>query len=163
MILFHFIFSPQVKKAWEQARTVEQNLNDMGLAYDSNKTLKIPSTKELLQPMECDEETSNCDEELSVPRKNYVAKELEDDAKAPRVKNFRLPNNQVTLLTYFMDKYGEDYKVCFISVYISQHSKCFGLFHLGAVTCNYTQWQTSDTAKSAQSSHFLINCPEIKK
>jgi hypothetical protein len=106
----------------------------MGLVYDSNKTFKIPTAKELLQPMEVAGENSNCDEEMSAPSKNYVAKELEDDAKAPRAKNFRLPNNQVTWLTYLMDKYDEDYKVCYNYVtnckcellngimYISQHS-----------------------------------------
>ncbi|KDR19577.1 hypothetical protein L798_06375 [Zootermopsis nevadensis] len=110
MISINLIFSPQVKKAWEQTRTVEQNLNDMGLAYDSNKALKIPSSKELLLPMECDGENIKCDEEISVPIKTYVAKGLEEDAKAPRVKNFRLPNNQITWLTYLMDKYEDDYK-----------------------------------------------------
>ncbi|PNF26317.1 hypothetical protein B7P43_G02657, partial [Cryptotermes secundus] len=100
----------QVKKAWEQRRTVEQNLNDMGLAYDPNKALKIPSAKELLQPMEVVEESSDCGDEMSLHIKDYVTKELESEAKAPRVKNFRLPNNQVTWLTYLMDKYKDDYK-----------------------------------------------------
>jgi hypothetical protein len=84
----------------------------MGLAYDSNKALKIPSAKELLQPMEVDEKKSNYDDEMSLPRKSYVTKELENDAKAPRVKNLKLPSNQVTWLTYLMNKYKEDYKVC---------------------------------------------------
>lgn len=104
------ITCPQVKKAWEQTRTVEQNLNDMGLAYDSNKALKIPSAKELMQPMEVDSESGNCDDEMRLPRKNYVTEELENDAKAPRVKNLKLPNNQVAWLSYLMDKYKEDYK-----------------------------------------------------
>ena len=105
------MFSPQVKMAWETSRTVEQNLTDMGLVYDSNKALKIPSAKELLQPMEHDGDSASQSNDSSQPTKNYVAKVLEEDAKAPRVKNFRLPNNQVTLLTYLIDKYGEDYKV----------------------------------------------------
>jgi hypothetical protein len=111
-IVYNLILSPQVKKAWEQTRTVEQNLNDMGLAYDLNKALKIPSAKELLQPMEVDRESSTSHHKMGFPRKCHVSKELENDAKAPRVKNFRLPNNQVTWLTYLMDKYKEDYKVC---------------------------------------------------
>jgi len=102
--------------AWESTRTVEQNLTDMGLAYDSNKTLKIPSAKELLQPMEHDGESASQDDKISQPTKSYVAEVLEEDAKAPRVKNFRLPNNQVTWLIYLIDKYGEDYKVCYIVV-----------------------------------------------
>lgn len=102
--------------AWEPTRTVEQNLSNMGLVYDSNKAFKIPSAKELLQPMEHDGESANHDDEISEHTKIYVAKELEMDAKAPRVKKFRLPNNQVTWLTYLIDKYGEDYKVCYIVV-----------------------------------------------
>ena len=105
------MFSPQVKMAWETTRSVEQNLSDMGLVYDSNKSLKIPSAKELLQPMEHDVESASQDDKIGQPTKSYVAKVLEEDAKAPRVKNFRLPNNQVTWLTYLIDKYGEDYKV----------------------------------------------------
>jgi hypothetical protein len=84
----------------------------MGLAYDSNKALKIPSAKELLQPMEVEGENSNYNDEMNLPRKNYVTKELENDAKAPRVKNLKLPNNEVTWLTYLMNKYKDDYKVC---------------------------------------------------
>ena len=102
--------------AWETTRTVEQNLTDMGLVYDSNKALKIPGAKELLQPMELGGESASQDDKISQPTKSYVAKVLEEDAKAPRVKNFRLPNNQVTLLTYLIDKYGEDYKVRYIVV-----------------------------------------------
>jgi hypothetical protein len=105
------MFSPQVKMAWETTRTVEQNLTDMGLAYDSNKALKIPSARELLQPVAYDGESASQNDNISQPTKSHVAKVLEEDAKAPRVKNFRLPNNQVTLLTYLIDKYGEDYKV----------------------------------------------------
>jgi hypothetical protein len=106
------MFSPQVKMAWETTRTVEQNLSDMGLVYDSNKSLKIPSAKELLlQPVEHDGESASQDDNIGQPTKSYVAEVLEEDAKAPRVKNFRLPNNQVTCLTYLIDKYGEDYKV----------------------------------------------------
>ena len=101
--------------AWEVTRTVEQNLSDMGLVYDSNKALKIPLAKELLQPMELAESASG-DDKISEPTKSYVATVLEQDAKAPRVKNFRLPNNQVTLLTYLIDKYGEDYKVRYVVV-----------------------------------------------
>jgi hypothetical protein len=102
--------------AWETARSVEQNLTDMGLVYDSNKALKIPSAKELLQPVEHDEEGTSQDDKISQPTKSHVAKVLEEDAKAPRVKNFRLPNNQVKWLMYLIDQYGEDYKVCYVVV-----------------------------------------------
>ncbi|XP_069705010.1 nucleolar protein 16 [Periplaneta americana] len=99
----------QVKNAWELNKTAQQNLKDMGLVYDVNKSLKIPSAKELLKPVL---EVTDVSEKQPkrLPRKEHVAKELEIDAKAPRVKKFRLPNNQVQWLTYLMDKYDEDYK-----------------------------------------------------
>jgi hypothetical protein len=57
-----------------------------------------------------DGESVSQEDEISQPTKSYVATELQTDEKVPRVKNFRLPNNQVTYLTYLIDKYGEDYK-----------------------------------------------------
>lgn len=41
-----------------------------------------------------------------------VSENLEREAKAPRVKNFKLPTPQVKYLTYLLNKYHDDYKVC---------------------------------------------------
>ena len=60
--------------------------------------------------MELDGENASQDDKISQPTKSYVAKVLEKDAKVARVKNFRLSNNRVTLLTHLIDKYGEDCK-----------------------------------------------------
>lgn len=38
-------FSPKLKKAWEDRKTVRQNVNEMGLSSDPNKTVRIPSSK----------------------------------------------------------------------------------------------------------------------
>lgn len=86
----------------------------MGLAYDANKVIKIPnSKKELLKAVVNGEEQENESENTKkfLPKKGHVAESLEADAKAPRAKLFRLPNNEVHFITYMMDKYGEDYKV----------------------------------------------------
>lgn len=48
---------------------------------------------------------------LLPPAKTHVAMELEADARAPRKKNFRLPNGQVFWLSKLVDKYGEDFQV----------------------------------------------------
>lgn len=40
--------SEQVESAWDRGKTVRANLDDMGLVYDLNKSLKIPKTKESL-------------------------------------------------------------------------------------------------------------------
>lgn len=45
------------------------------------------------------------------PLKAHIADELEAEANAPREKKFQLPSGQVLLLTYLIDKYGDDFKV----------------------------------------------------
>ncbi|CAD1474888.1 unnamed protein product [Heterotrigona itama] len=107
----------QIKQSWEATKSTRTNLNQMGLAYDSNDALKIPNTKRefikevLKKKDENDEDKLETEEDVEmIPPKVYVAQELEAEAKAPRRKMFRLPNNQVYFLTYLMDKYGEDYK-----------------------------------------------------
>ena len=88
----------------------------MGLAYDPNETLKIPSTKhEILETAHRgsvldSDSASDEEEEQKVPSKIYVAQKLEAEAKAPRERLFRLPNQQVHFLTSLMDKYNDDYK-----------------------------------------------------
>ena len=87
-------------------------MNDMGLVYDVNKTFRVPKAKESLKPLNLEEDIPmDCDVNPKTSIKKHVAEEIEKDAKTPRVKKFRLPNNQVQWLTYLMDKYGEDFKV----------------------------------------------------
>jgi antitoxin component HigA of HigAB toxin-antitoxin module len=101
----------EVKSAWDRRKSVQTNLEEMGLSYDPNKTIKIPSNKQKLKASV----TSNVDawEEENVeatPTKVFVAEALETEARAPRVKMFKLPKGQVQWITYLMDKYGKDYK-----------------------------------------------------
>lgn len=101
----------------------------MGLAYEPNEALKIPSTKRLylkaLKEKKILSEIENGDNENAdddesekisggqgnkVPEKIHVAETLEAEAKAPRERLFRLPKSQVNFITYLMEKYGDDYK-----------------------------------------------------
>ncbi|KAK3915112.1 Nucleolar protein 16 [Frankliniella fusca] len=102
---------PIVKKAWEEHKSIKENLSNMGLSYDPNATLKIPTSKELLEPVFSEDKRENTsDIELLAPIKAHVAEELEAEAKAPRVKKFELPKGQVMYLSYLIDKYGDDFK-----------------------------------------------------
>lgn len=88
----------------------------MGLAYDPNKVLKMPNVKQkLLKTVKIsqheDEESEVENSEENVHNYLHVAKSLEEDARHPRAKLFRLPNNEVQFATYMMDKYDDDYKV----------------------------------------------------
>lgn len=97
---------------------MRRNLLDMGLSYDPNQTIKIPNTKEKFKRTVPSKPSKTSNEWLVedvktttvTPSKSYVANKLETDAKAPRVKLFRLPKGQVEWITYLMDKYGTDYK-----------------------------------------------------
>ena len=101
-----------MKNAWEVKKSVEQNLNDMGVSYDVNKTFRIPTARESLKPVRLEDDTEmDCDASINISNKKHVVEQIEIDAKLPRVKKFRLPDNQVKWLTYLMDKYGEDFKV----------------------------------------------------
>lgn len=106
--------SKEIKNAWEYKKSIQANFEDMGLSFDPNKTLQIPNNK---KPFKTSTESNKNNEwqveELeneTVPKKVYVAQALEQDARATRVKLFRLPKGQVEWITYLMDKYGNDYK-----------------------------------------------------
>ncbi|XP_063231137.1 nucleolar protein 16 [Bacillus rossius redtenbacheri] len=105
----HKIDCEPMKKEWETKKSVIQNLEEMGIVYDPNTTFKIPTTKQLMKPVDVDDVEGN-EEENKVPNKHHVADAIEKEAHAPRVRKFELPNSQVEWLTYLMDKYGEDYK-----------------------------------------------------
>uniref|UniRef100_A0A069DNX5 Nucleolar protein 16 n=1 Tax=Panstrongylus megistus TaxID=65343 RepID=A0A069DNX5_9HEMI len=99
------VLCDHLKKEWDNTKAPKQNMLEMGLSIDANETLKLPPNKPL--NMELDEEEPP---KPLIADKTYVAKNMELDAKAPRQKNFRLPNSQVEWLTKLLDKYGEDYK-----------------------------------------------------
>ncbi|RZC32416.1 Nop16 domain containing protein [Asbolus verrucosus] len=101
----------EIAEAWDKRKSVQTNMEEMGLSYDPNKTIKIPSNKQKLK-VSITSNTNDWNEERieAKPTKCYVAEALETDAKAPRVKMFRLPKSQVQWVTYLMDKYGQDYK-----------------------------------------------------
>ncbi|XP_067000986.1 nucleolar protein 16 [Anabrus simplex] len=98
----------EIKDAWTNKKSVRKNMEEMGLIYDPNTALKIPSTKELLHPEMKEQDEGKMD--VDGPSKNFVAEKLEAEAKAPRVRKFRLPKNEVQWLSYLIKKYGEDYK-----------------------------------------------------
>lgn len=81
----------------------------MGLSYNPNVTLKIPKSYSDLQPKVSEWEEDIVNEPI-MPSKPYVAENLETDAKHPRQRLLRLPNSQISWITYLLDKYGTDYK-----------------------------------------------------
>ncbi|XP_067131400.1 nucleolar protein 16 [Centruroides vittatus] len=99
----------QIRRAWDNKKSILNNMQEMGLSADPNKTLKVPSAKELLEPMELDN-VKKQKKRTTKPPKLFVAKELENEAKMPQPNKFRLPNEIVKYCIYMLEKYGEDYK-----------------------------------------------------
>lgn len=102
----------------------------MGLSYDANETVRIPSAKqEMLEEAKRkvagnEDPSGDVNEDVEViAAKSYVAEKLEEEAKAPRKRFLKLPKGQAQFLIYLIKKYGEDYEVRFSASRIVTVSK----------------------------------------
>lgn len=91
-----FLFSPEIKKVWEDRKTITSNLRDIGLGWDPNKVIKIPNAREerkkLIKRMHgfIEEDNPSDNEPQANHRpKGFVMDEMEADANALRESNFR--------------------------------------------------------------------------
>lgn len=94
--MMYKICSPEIKKVWENRKTITSNLKEIGLAWDPNKVIKIPNAREertkLVKIMRgFIEEDNPTDIEPQPPQrpKGFVMDEMEADANALRESNFR--------------------------------------------------------------------------
>uniref|UniRef100_A0A0B7A1E4 Nucleolar protein 16 n=1 Tax=Arion vulgaris TaxID=1028688 RepID=A0A0B7A1E4_9EUPU len=97
----------EIKKAWDETKSVKQNLQEMGISADPNATLKIPRSKaakmgQLDVTMEVDLEKT--------PLKDFVIKDLEEKSKIPGRKKMSMSDEDAGFCVHMMDKYGENYK-----------------------------------------------------
>lgn len=114
----------EIKEAWELQKSVRNNLDEMGLSYDSNETFKILNLKQ--KPIENvkhrikfvknhleieEDEEKTYKGPKDPPIKVHIVQKLESEASARRERMFRLPNNEIHFITYLMDKYRDDYKM----------------------------------------------------
>lgn len=87
--------SKEVKNAWDEKKSIQANLGEMGLSFDPNVSIGIPKKKQQLQEALGAPDKDWRQEDEPVATKKFVADALEADAKAPRRKMFRLPKSQV--------------------------------------------------------------------
>lgn len=98
-------------------KTITTNLREIGLGYDPNKVIAIPNARrERLQLIKklhgFVEEDNNGDDPNAATQqrpKGFVMEQLEADANALRVSNFRLPKGLIAQLSYMMDKHHFNY------------------------------------------------------
>jgi len=100
-----------MKEVWDTRVSLKENMTNMGVAFDANNVVpKISSKQKMVKEMkkkkglEVDE-----NEEDGVRRKTEVVAKLENEAKFEAKQTFRFTPTQVQLITYMMDKHGEDW------------------------------------------------------
>lgn len=93
-----FIFSPEIRKVWDDRKTITTNLNEIGIGWDANKVIKIPNARsermKIIKKVHgFTEEDSIDSQETSTKQlkrpKAFVMEEMEKDANALRESNFR--------------------------------------------------------------------------
>lgn len=95
--MFVYTCSPEIRKAWENRKTMTSNLNDIGLGYDANKVLAVPSAKadrvklvKLVNGFLEEDDLVTKVQPADVPRtKGFVMEQMEEDANALRESHFR--------------------------------------------------------------------------
>lgn len=109
-------FSVEIKKTELDGRkSLVNNIREMGLVYNVNKTFGMPSYKQHKTAINKKivngfvEEDAKYDGPEKYPKK-FVAERLEGNAKELRASKFRISRNQVKILSHFLDKYQLDYK-----------------------------------------------------
>lgn len=99
-----FLYSPELKKVWERTKTMTTNLNEIGLALDPNKTVKVPNAKQerlkLVKKLHGFlEEDNDATQPVDTPRpKGFVMEEMEANANALRESNFRYSSKSINNL-----------------------------------------------------------------
>uniref|UniRef100_A0A8D0WFU6 Nucleolar protein 16 n=1 Tax=Sus scrofa TaxID=9823 RepID=A0A8D0WFU6_PIG len=90
--------------AWDQTKSVRQNLAEMGLTMDPNRA--VPLIKRKVKAMEVDGE-----ERLKeLVWKPYVLNDLEGEASLPEKKGNMLSRDLINCVCYMVENHGEDYK-----------------------------------------------------
>ncbi|KAL2094711.1 hypothetical protein ACEWY4_009430 [Coilia grayii] len=94
----------QIRKAWDDKKTVQQNLRDMGLQHDSKAVLPIR------QPKLIESETMDVETEGTIVTKPYVIKDMESEVSNPRQIAKTLSRDLIEYAQHMIRQHGEDYK-----------------------------------------------------
>ncbi|KAG7217167.1 hypothetical protein INR49_027708 [Caranx melampygus] len=93
----------QIRNAWDDRKSMARNLQEMGLAFDPNKSLPIKKQKLL-----------GGDSETIAPvatvTKPYVLNHLEEEASQPEKDRKTLSSDLIEYVQYMIREHNEDYK-----------------------------------------------------
>merc|ERR1719430_2348935 len=99
-----------MKEVWDNRKSLKENLATMGVAVDANSVLpKISAKKKMIDEMKKLKGIEMSEQEEG-KEKTDVVKKLEEEAKFVAKQTFRFTPTQVQLITYMMDRHGEDWE-----------------------------------------------------
>lgn len=107
----------EIKNAMDFKKNLNTNINEMGLAFDVNKTMPVPNAKQNRLQLGkfvngfLEEDTSEMEAVEQVPpSKIHVAEKMEKDSQQFVEIHFRLSKGQVKYICGLIDTYGFNYK-----------------------------------------------------
>ncbi|CAI5642653.1 nucleolar protein 16 [Oreochromis niloticus] len=89
----------QIRNAWDDNKSVARNLQEMGLAFDPNRSLPIKQQKLLRE-----------DKKPGVVTKPYIVQQLEAEASLPGKDTKTLSTDLIEYVQYMIREHNEDYK-----------------------------------------------------
>ncbi|TNM84410.1 nucleolar protein 16 [Takifugu flavidus] len=97
------IENPQIRNAWDNRKSMARNLQDMGLAFDPNRSL--PLKKASFFSGEREAKPSG-----SIVIKPYVLNQLEQEASLPEKDSKTLSSDLIEYVQHMIREHGDNYK-----------------------------------------------------
>merc|ERR1712168_244078 len=98
---------PAIKKAWVHGKTVQENLKNIGLAFNPNNLKELKKRRYQAQSIE----VADIKQQKEEPKVTSVIEEMELQASMPeKEKKFRVSEVEVEWCTKMLNLYGENYK-----------------------------------------------------
>lgn len=97
------IENPQIRNAWDDNKSMARNLQEMGLAFDPNRSLPIKKHRLLGEETETRAPTS-------IVTKPYVLNQLEEEASRPEKDCKTLSSDLIEYAQYMIREHKDNYK-----------------------------------------------------
>uniref|UniRef100_W5N3J2 Nucleolar protein 16 n=1 Tax=Lepisosteus oculatus TaxID=7918 RepID=W5N3J2_LEPOC len=94
----------QIRNAWDDKKSVTQNLKEMGLAFDPNRSLPIQKAKVTAVEAGVSEAHS------TTVKKPYVLNELAAEASLPSKNTRTLSSDMIEYVQYMIQQHNDNYK-----------------------------------------------------
>ncbi|XP_068587871.1 nucleolar protein 16 [Cebidichthys violaceus] len=100
------IENTQIRNAWDDKKSTSRNLQEMGLAFDPNRTLPI-ARKSLLGEGKATKVTKA---PVGIVTKPYVLNQLQEEADRPEKDSKTLSSDLMEYAQHMMREHGDDFK-----------------------------------------------------